>query len=161
MAFVVVADGHLLAALLPSVWLPFYAPQMKMQTDNGRQSTTSTWMYGWVYMWVYLWVCQCVSVWGRRPGKRRLTMTSHYWRQWIQLQPAQIPLSLTLTLTLCLSVFPFLSRSLFITAAHWQLLCTQYSLPTCISVMSYDWAWKNTKWKENKTIHINTKQLWF
>lgn len=38
MAFAVVADGHLLAAPL----LPFYAPQMKMQTDNGRQPTTTS-----------------------------------------------------------------------------------------------------------------------
>lgn len=43
MAFAVVVDGHLLASLLPSVGLlPFYAPQMKMQTDNGRHPTTTS-----------------------------------------------------------------------------------------------------------------------
>jgi len=41
------ADGHLLAALVPSwgswgPWPSLYAPQMKMQTDNGRQPTTAT-----------------------------------------------------------------------------------------------------------------------
>jgi len=40
------ADGHLLAALVPSwgswgTWPSLYAPQMKMQTDNGRQPTTA------------------------------------------------------------------------------------------------------------------------
>jgi len=40
------ADGHLLAALVPSwgswgPWPSLYAPQMKMQTDNGRQPTTA------------------------------------------------------------------------------------------------------------------------
>lgn len=36
---VVPADGHLLAALVPSSGLSLYAPQMEMQTDNGRQAT--------------------------------------------------------------------------------------------------------------------------
>lgn len=43
-SFAVVVDGHLLAALLASVWLPFYAPQMKMQTDNGRQRRLRIWL---------------------------------------------------------------------------------------------------------------------
>jgi len=92
------ADGHLLAALVPSwgswgPWPSLYAPQMKMQTDNGRQPTTAATATATATAGssnsnsssaAATATAATTSATNSNIGSKRqqrLTMTSHFWRQ--------------------------------------------------------------------------------